>query len=468
MRQKLISWLIEDIAPAVERSHDPEGEILKFASQHNLATALVETLGQLFNTAKTVAHFEKAANRGSDFPLLDVPAMVSKYLEVAPVKQASRHAESAFDQFNCGLDDKNYHLPDFFKDCGMPVQVVKDDFTETPMESKSASEPGPTRLTYRDETHERKNLEQLEQARFEFIEDLREDLTKLAQLIKRNGVDFEQFETDALAIHGDSVKAAVDATARFCNTKYTQVKRASADKKGEPRVVRDELGVLAQLEQVKFDMQKIAVATEALGEQTGLVERAAKPNKPREKVPDESPMQMTNEPDAPGKAQAAPSRKAPTSGGGERPSYVGALEKGFTNAAAPITNMPAMRGHLEDFLGQGFNSDQQQVDTGYADAKHMSVLQQLLMNDEVLSEADHDKVVSMFNTLRRTSPSIASDPNIAGVALRSMIQHDGISPFDVKSFLDTEGAKQKVDFNKQVIDDTRYGGKPVSKPSKVS
>ena len=46
--------------------------------------ALLEAMGQLFNTAKTLCYLEKSAtsNRGSDFPLVVVPALVDKYLEV--------------------------------------------------------------------------------------------------------------------------------------------------------------------------------------------------------------------------------------------------------------------------------------------------------------------------------------------------------------------------------------------------
>ena len=456
MRQKLISYLIEDIAPAIAKSRDPEGEILKFAHAHNMPTALVETLGQLFNTAKTVAHFEKSANRGSDFPLLDVPQLVAKYLEVSPVKSAKIKGESAYDQFACGSDS----LPDFFQHLGCPVHLVKEDITETPV--KQASQPAPTRMSYQDETHARKNLESLEQARFEFTEDLRSHLTKLAHTIRHSDVAFEQFEQDALALHGDSIKEALDHTARFCNTKYFQVKRAATADANPARLIHDPIGIMAQLEQVKFDMQKIATVEAAIGEQKQEVEHKAKRNFTKERGGD-TPLEPTSE--QPPKPVAGPAKSAPA---GERPSYFKPIAGAATSASEPFRNLPAMHQGLEQFLGKGFNKDQQQVDSDFADAKHMSVLQQLMMNDEVLAEADPQKVVSLFNTLRQTSPSIASDPNIAGVALRSMIQHDGISPFDVKALAETEGAKQKVDFNKLVKDELQYGGKAPSVPSKVN
>lgn len=90
MRQQLITWLIEDIAPDIRQSKDAEGTILKFARQHNLAPALVQGLGQLYNTAKTLAFLEKAGSkgRGDSFPILDVDQLVQKFLELDPVKSA--------------------------------------------------------------------------------------------------------------------------------------------------------------------------------------------------------------------------------------------------------------------------------------------------------------------------------------------------------------------------------------------
>ena len=477
MREKLISYLIEDIAPAVEKNHDPEGTILKFANEHNMASSLVETLGQLYNTAKTVAHLEKSANRGSDFPLLDVPKMMGKYLEVHPVKQAAIKGESAYDQFNCSDPDS---LPSFFENIGVPVRLVKDESTETPV--KSASVPAPTRADYRAEDDRAKEIEYISQARFEFTEDLRQHLTKFAFTIKQAGTDFSQFEEDAVGLHGDSVKPVMDHLARFCEYQFVQVKRASLDKKGDTNVVvTDEHGLFAQLEQIQMDMAKIAAADAELTKLAGPVAVSAPEVKEVDpaavaawqggsgKTKPSSPSTGGGPPVKPTKAPAADAAKgkAKAESKAERPPYLKTLAGAGSAAVSPYEQIPAMKRKLEEFMGTGFNSDQQTVDRGYNDAKHLSVLQQLLTSDEVLAEADHDKVVNMFNTLRQTAPSLAADPNIAGVALRSMIQHDGISPFDVKGFLETENAKQKNVMNEKVLDAANYGGAPIPKPDKV-
>ena len=492
MREKLIGYLINDIAPAVAKNHDPEGTILKFASEHNLATALVETLGQLFNTAKTVAHLEKSASRGSDFPLLDVPQLMAKYLEVQPVKKASIKGESAYDQFMCGSDD----LPSFFDNIGVPVQIVKDDVTETPIKSASEKKVQPTRADYRDQSHEAKNYEQLEQARFEFQEDLRSNLTKFAFMVKQAGVPFEQIEADALALNGTEIKSALDHAAQFCTTKFVQVKRASVDtaEKGN-RVIQDEHGLLAQLGLIQFDLKKIAAADAALleksaakpqtaaaevtwgGEHDSPSSAHARPLKPKPREPREQGAALTHTGGKPltvsHEAEAKPESRQPSTPKShtpvsESPTYLKTLAGAGSNAISPLTSFPDLKQKVREFMGLGGNDDQRTVDTGYNDAKHLSVLQQLLTSDEVLADADHEKVVSLFNTLRQNAPSVAADPNIAGVALRSMIQHDGISPFDLKGFLDTENAKQKNVMNDKVLDSINYGGAPVQKPNKVS
>src|ERR1019366_5228122 len=74
---------------------DPEQSILKFASTNNLAPAQVEMLGQLFNTAKTLSHLEKSASRGASFPIIDVPKMVSSYLELPDTKEETLTGKQA-------------------------------------------------------------------------------------------------------------------------------------------------------------------------------------------------------------------------------------------------------------------------------------------------------------------------------------------------------------------------------------
>jgi hypothetical protein len=92
------------------------------------------------------------------------------------------------------------------------------------------------------------------------------------------------------------------------------------------------------------------------------------------------------------------------------------------------------------------------------------MLQRLLLTDEVLADADPERVAEIYNTFRATMPALAADPNVMRVALRSALQHDGIAPFDVKGFLDTQLAAQRMDMNRRQLNDTLYKGKDLPAP----
>lgn len=85
--------MMESVLPAIVKSGDPEGELLKCASAHNLPIAQVEKLGQVFNTYKTLTGLSVQKNRGDAFSIVDVPAMVEKYASFNPKKVLKKQAE---------------------------------------------------------------------------------------------------------------------------------------------------------------------------------------------------------------------------------------------------------------------------------------------------------------------------------------------------------------------------------------
>jgi len=245
------------------------------------------------------------------------------------------------------------------------------------------------------------------------------------------------------------------------------VKVARAADAGTHRLVMGNEALLKQLDEVSTCLFKIATgkemqaqvqAEEPAADQApkpspaGIPEWTGGPALTKKELADKQP-----------KTDGAKSDKKPKSpsGGGKPDESKSILDMPFTSGVSKL------HGGMQDFLGTGYNAEQQLVDDSYNDAKHMALLQNLLTTDDVLADADHEKVVSLYNTLRHAAPSIAGDPNTVRVALRSMVQHDGVSPFDLKGLLDTEGAKQKTVYNKKLDDEMSYGGagfKPTPSP----
>jgi hypothetical protein len=467
MRQQLVSWLIEDIAPAVRRNHDPEGTILKFAKSQNLEPALVQSLGQLFNTAKTLAYVEKSAHKGDSFPIIDVDKLVADYLEVRP-KEARARGTVAFDQFD------GPSLVDAFKGvAGLDGLFVLPEETYEEQHIKTANfKPA----SFREQSATRRTIEMVQQSRADLIEDVREILTKTASEIHGRGVSFDKFESDVLGVHGDSFRSTMDKLAAFCDRPTCKVARAKDG--GVSRLVWHNEDLIKEVKVAHDKLVMAQCATEMIGElEAGLPKRAGVEDAVVEEVPvvekGKAPLSglatqtLTASPTPP-ESRERTKPKLPSDGKEERErgaspdtkpdSALKSILAAGSTAAEPFTNLPEHMDRARKLLGSESNSGQKHVDNAYEEAKHLSTLQHLLTTDEVLAEADPEHVVNMYNTLRRLSPSMASDPNIVRVALRTMIQHDGISPFDAKSFLDTEQAQQKVDYNRELADGMKYKG----------
>jgi hypothetical protein len=455
MRQKLVSWLIEDIAPAVRKNRDPEDTILKFAKEKNLEPALVQGLGQLFNTAKTLAYLEKSANKGDNFPLLDVDAMLDKYLEVRP-KSAAVKGESAYDQFGCGEPG----LPEFFKN--IPGLNVEPEET---YEEKTVKLASRRPATLREISELNQSVQNIEQVRADLIEDCRVLLQKSANTIKQGSLNFQTIERDALGLYGNGIKPVTDLLAHHCDTRNVKVARATDG--GKPRMIRDNEAMLRDLNTVSEKLELVKCANGLLAETQEEQQHAVNSNakkvdhysrRPDNSFPITNPMELEVGNGKKPKGTAPSTEKQPTSEKAAPVSTGKVLMDAGTKAIEPLRKLPEYAEHFRKTLGGVNNTDQQHVDNAYEEAKHISVLQNLLTTDDVLAEADPEHVVSMYNTLRRLSPQMASDPNVVRVALRTMIQHDGISPFDAKSFLETEQAHQKTDFNKRLLDSMDYKG----------
>lgn len=459
MRNQMIEWMTEDILPKIRQTGKPEATLLKFASEKNLSAGQIEGLGHLYNTAKTLCYLEKAANRGATFPIIDVPTLVDDYLEVHK-KDAGQlqpsyagHRDSLTDcfssLFNAGIAE-----------AAIPV------ISQVNLQKRATAEQDNTKLL----------AEFTDQAIFEIKEDIRDGMMKIASGLRTHCSDtsYEQVEADALLALGEGAKPMLDKLATFLTASRWTVKRASGP--GPARLVRDQFGFIPQLEKLQDDYVRLETADELRKEASAVLDQMATETRHSHSKQD-SPPKSEAPASENGEAGAHTNRKQHNSpAGGGKPPAGKAMMSGSSSPKPSGTyfgkanelEKEHLRPHLARYLemgqkafGGGSNSSQRHVDQSMQDTRHLAVLQNLLSTDPVLAEADHDQVVELYNTLRENSPSIAGDSNVARVVLRSMIQHDGVSPFDLKGFLDTEAARQKVDVGQRGMDAHLYSGAPL-------
>lgn len=77
-----VSEIVQSLASLLPdfRERKPEEVLLKFASERDVAPAVLEKLAQIYNNARTVHVMENGRDgRGSSFQLLDVPGLVGRY-----------------------------------------------------------------------------------------------------------------------------------------------------------------------------------------------------------------------------------------------------------------------------------------------------------------------------------------------------------------------------------------------------
>lgn len=111
MTQQQQIELLSSIMPEINDTHDPKGVMLKCAKKHNLSPAQLEKLGHVYNTAKTLVGLEKQAHRGDSFSIVDVPEMVAEYTDFDPAKEVTRGSSGVHKSVNRLMKYASFTVP---------------------------------------------------------------------------------------------------------------------------------------------------------------------------------------------------------------------------------------------------------------------------------------------------------------------------------------------------------------------
>tara|TARA_B100000579_G_C22848316_1_gene865794 strand:- start:385 stop:1806 length:1422 start_codon:yes stop_codon:yes gene_type:complete len=461
MNEKIISWF-EDLIPEIKKSGNVKEVFLKFANEKNLAPALLEKLGQVYNTAKTVNYLDKsAAKRGSSFEILDVSDMLETYNKEAK----SDYSQNDIESVSSGRVPK-----DLFG--GM----TKDISLESSFDEQEIKLASTIKSKYKKESRNKRNQETLSQLVFDLKEDIRDLADDFKSEIQKKASLFSDVERDAIYYFEGAAKEACESLASYLESKHLHVKRASDA--GEKRIVKDykALNIVGRV-QCKIDELEVAKKAEfqeqclaKLTDEEKSIKSAGAP--PTIVV---SPKIKVDAPKIPDNTSALISMADSGGGGGssdKKKGLVGGIlggVKGTDSAIGSIIGgegvqnaMPNAQKGVEAFiadLADKGNKEQKDYDLGVRDVEQAAILQNLLSTDDILSEEDPEKVIDAYNTFRKLAPELASDINITRVTLRSMVQHEGLSVFDANQFSQAELDKSKVDNNMRAQEQATYGSK---------
>lgn len=452
---------VKGLVPEIQRSHDPRGELLKLAHAENLSPAQLERVAQMFNAAKTLNFLDKSANRGGSFALVDTEELLDAYTDhkirttpakAAAVKQAS--AEVDPDDINAWLDT--------------PVQEKSASrfpraewLSDEPFEKLASAENPFTPRPKKANT--RLVLDLIEEVRDQFNTQALDAISHLKQAALEG--QWTDLEEDAIGLLGEDIRPALDEAYAHITVHGTKVARFQG--KSLRKLARDRTGYMPQISQLADAMNVIA-QSHTLAE---LEKEAAKPERKREKddggaatmedddtffgpsVGTGSPKGVPNKPrpkQSPDFQSSVNPRKPlelaehvapkgePSGGGGH--SVMDGLLAGMRPVVESVKKGPQMKMPWEaglgmrtsDILNPGSNRKQMKIDEALADDDSLMMLQRFMMSDPVLSEADPDMVVQLYNAVRSINPEFSTDPHRMRLALRDLVQYEALPMQTIK------------------------------------
>jgi hypothetical protein len=482
MNEQLVGWF-EDLLPEIKKGEAVDDVFLKFANEKNIAPALLEKLGHVYNTAKTVNYLDKSAShekvRGDTFQILDVPVMLEKYADAKP------------------SDDHSYECNDFsslgsgrFTELKPEPKVKGVDFEalmQTPdyEEIKIASDRNAKLLK---DSIKDTNVDQLRQLKFELSFDNEKYASELVSSARSVNEEFDlsQVEQDARYYMGDAVKQACDyVVERYEALGYNFDRKVGV---GEKRFVgndivkfakiQENLNMLEQIEEVKKNSVENENPQETeidlFKQSSADTKRKGGKNSDGDEDDRGSPRARKGKSfgstakdtiTALNKGELGDAASGATELGVKTPYRVGKSVLGGAKGALGISgNLPtALKGMHEDlirkplmYLGEGKHDKQKYIDSEMSATYYNTLIQDLLITDPILAEEDEDKVLSIYNTIIDVAPQLAKDKNVMRVALRSAVQHDGITPFDLQQFIETEKEMQKTRHNRALSGSIAY------------
>jgi hypothetical protein len=480
MKKQLIEWTINEVAPEANQSGDPEAAILKVATARNLPPAAVERLGHLWNTGRTLNHLEKSANRADNVPLVDVPALVSKYSSYNPKDDIVGFKEPEPKRFPgvaalMGLSDG----------ASVGLKIASEKTKE--VDPRSRLHPEAIMVEIRDYSKCAKQaLGNADAVRYD-REKIDAALVDNQSRVYKDW-DFTKEATDYLMVEPEA-KAIITHMGNVLKTAglIKEVPDGNAELRNKVSYanVRDWVDKYANLqEQAEY---LVKYASYCVGEihRFGGMDDSVKPH--AEKVAgmieslmgpsslrDETVMDDFIRAGDQGAKKKSLKQKRPAVnsilpkedlGIGQSVKQLGGdLSK--TLGIALEQKLPGgsrLDSVLAELVSGKGKSDQEYIDNSVLDLRRKTLLQDLLITDDVLADAAPERVEEAYNSILRFSPDLATDRNTLMTLLHGMLAHEGLDPTTAKSLMETEMTGGSMRRDQEQTRNKNY--RPAAKPT---
>jgi len=451
MTSEVISYL-EDVLPEIKRTRDPEGALLKFAQDRNLAPAMLEKLAQVYNSAKTINFLEKAANRGDSFHVVDADALLKRFTDTNPEKSAADYSEW-LDRPQTKAASLTYKIADRFPRTSGQSGVLAEASISEP------EKPASKQAARREVETSQINAQAYAQVMFDIAEDVYEKSAKIAEQMRATpDFDFAAFEAGALLLTNSTVKEAMTQVSSRLTRRYFMHKRASGP--GDAVFTTTEREILASVQRLQ-DVLELEKAAKSIASEfqkvasTALFEPGLETQRTHEEQAPGAGTQRVRPPrtDAAREEKEVPAGKpaAPEGSG----NGIASLVRSISIPRSPLHPVSMIRSLAMEALPTR-NVGQETVDQDFADTQSKVVLERLMHTDPILSEADPHTVISLANSIRDQSPHLAKDINAMRFALREAVQYNSLPTHTVKDIAGIEKTKGEVEETGRAISKDKY------------
>lgn len=451
--------VIERLAPEINSSQDPKGTLIKFAKDNNLSPAELERLGQVFNSAKTLSHLEKSANRGDSYELLDVEDLVSAFTAHDTPTVIEKKASSGI-KFGGAL-------PNLFT-----VETLEKQASNVELH------PVAEAIFRNQREKEATELKGFVSDIPATIHDLKTEVVKMANNIVR---DLYLSNKDAKAVFtklAEDSQASVDqnkdALEFLCKKAFTYFGDVKIDfeKVASRKVVTDTTGLLTKVEEMQ-DMINVMYDLDGILKKADMFNRIRTPEEQAEmeniEVGNKVEADLSGEPQT--DTTIDPPINPPTSNVNDSVlEYLMSKQKEELPKQSPPADLKALD-NIKSFVDNLYANKVKELynvkptERGYVNAgvdKAISSIEtaaviQELMQDPIISAHTPSSVVSIYNSLAQVNPSMMRDKNVAKFALREALQYEGVTPHTYGQMMEIDKDKSDIAKNELQIRKDIYG-----------
>lgn len=489
MTQQKIIETLDELMPQIASTKDPEAVLLKFAKTNNLYPTQVEKLGHAFNQCKTLVGLQKQANRGDSFILLDVPAMVKKYASYNPAEVLSAKEKEVHKKVNkivksasvLDTPEESIPLPNFleqlkFKGAEIDTNNVSEyDLSKSSGNfditfNKAASAEAPDNLLQLKEAHEsiKKALKTASIAKQGAKEIVRIKCASVVDTLRVKGPQaWAEIVEDVVYRYGAEKSAsAIDTIENYLEVNHIPYEVADLTKKAYSyNLSKDRHNMFNVVEDIMQASELYKSASTAL---SGLekdsdnmktyISNFIKQAGPKGSAKNDPP-QKDQQKEHKGKYDTidlATGKKIMDFTGSTASTAIKlpkqVLLDAPENAINSFNNYANNAAKLlpdKDKLQKTYDKESDRLENEFA-------LQQVLLSDPIIAEADPKEVQELYRTISSISPRFSRDPRMMSTALKEALQYGAVPVSMLKDIADFEAKMNKARLDESTYYSNKY------------